>query len=206
MHEPRSHQVSVPLDELAIARLVYERGVGHTRLDADAPAFQLLEGSFEGVEPEIRVDAGNVSVRYPRLTCLRRHRSEVSLSARASWAIEVLGGAADVTALLGGVRVRSLLVSGGATDLSLVLRKPVGTVPIAIDGGAARLFLRRPPEVAVRVTIRGGATDLELDDLELDDHDGALSWQSRDFDRTSSRYDVEVSGGVAGMRLCAVAA
>jgi hypothetical protein len=193
--------ISIPLDERAIARLVYERGAGHVRLDGDAEPLHLLDASFDGVTPQVVMADATITVRQPRRGWRRRHRSELSLSPRVGWAIEVHGGVADLTAILDNVRVRSVHVDGGASDLALVLRRPVGTVPVHIDGGAARLFVRRPYEVAMRVTVHGGASDLQLDDLEPVAGSGALAWQTAGFDRATNRYDLTVGGGAAGIVL-----
>ena len=202
MTDEKTAILSVPLDVTAIARLVFERGVGQARIDGDAGPLSLLDAVFDG-PAHVLADKGTVSIRYPRIASAPRPRSELSLSRFVSWSIEAQGGLAGVTAILADIRLRSLLVAGGAHDLALVLRRPAGTVPICIGGGVTDLFLRRPASVPVRITVRGGASDLVLDDHHLEAVGGACRWQSPGFDAAVARYDIEIAGGVAGMKLTA---
>jgi hypothetical protein len=199
MLQRTSETVSAALDGVVVARLVFENGVGDARLDGDVAPCHLFDAAFERGTPEVRFDGEMVAVRYPRLAWLLRTRAELSLSPRVSWAIEIDGGAAGLTAILRDVRVRSLQVLGGARQLSLALRRPSGTVPIRVEGGVERLFLRRPPSVAASVTIEGGATGLLLDDFVLGAVGGKLCWQTPGYEEASSRYEITVTGGAAGL-------
>jgi hypothetical protein len=74
-------------------------------------------------------------------------------------------------------------------------------VPIHIAGGAADITIRRPVDTAARVTVRTGATRLQLDEryAEVVRHDAP--WQTPNYAATTDCYDITVEGGASSVRV-----
>ena len=74
----------------------------------------------------------------------RGRSSEVSLSPSVPWALSLRGGMWQLRADLRGLRLESLEVTGGASDVEIWLPEPAGTVPVRISGGASEVRIHRP--------------------------------------------------------------
>jgi hypothetical protein len=81
----------------------------------------------------------------------------------------------------------------------VILPTPAGTVPVRVAGGVHDLTVLRPTGVAVRVRVGHGARGLTLDDQHFGAIGGNTRWQSPDYNQTTDRYDIAVSGGADTM-------
>jgi hypothetical protein len=198
MSEPRT--LSVPVDTLSAARLVFPAGASRLTLTSGAADGELLGARFDQQAPAIETTGSVITVRYPRpfWRGARRYRGALALHDRVPWMIDVDGGAAHVDAQLAGVRLAGLRIGSGAAHVALDLPAPRGAIAIAIAGGAHDLRLRRPVGVPVRVVIGAGAVRLALDGLRLGAVGGELAWQSPGYEQARDRYEITVEGGVAG--------
>jgi hypothetical protein len=163
--------------------------------------------SFGERIPIVVVRGGVVSIRYTRVascdwTGYRPERpAEVALNAGIPWDVEVRGAASRLLADLSGLRLGSLKVDGGASRLEVVLPAPSGIVTMVILGGASNVAIGRPEGVAARLRVDGGATNLTFDDRHIGAAGGELDLQSRDYDATTDRYDITVTGGANNLSI-----
>jgi DNA-binding MarR family transcriptional regulator len=202
----RSGDVSAPLGDVGSGRLVLPSGISRLTLRADAGMAELYRARFEGPLPEVTVEGGAVTIRYPRRLWLLgwRHRAaEVALNAAVPWRIALRGGASEVTAELGGLDLAGLEIEGGLWKLRLDLPAPSGVVPVRITGGSAEVTIRRPSGVAARLHLKGGAAGLTFDDQAFDAVSGDVRLQSPGYEDAPRRYDVDVSGGASKVTLTA---
>jgi hypothetical protein len=166
----------------------------------------LASGSFEGRQPEVRIDDGRVRMGYRRsLRDLafdwRTTRGDVALSRAIPWDVIVRGGVSGLHADLAALRLASFEISGGVSDAQLRLPRPSGTVRVFVLGGVNELRLARPGDVPVQVTVHGGANDLVVDTLALGAVGGRFHWETPGFADASDRYVIEVHGGVSSARV-----
>ena len=183
------------------ARLEFPRGARRLTLQVDAGLPTLYRARFDGPRPEVREANGTVTVDYPRVAPpgwlgLGRRAAEITLSPRAAWAL-ALGGVARMRADLRGLELRSLELSGGASDLDLVLPAPRGVVPVRIGGGARAVALRLPAGAAAQLRIGGGASRITFDDQYLGAVGGGIRLRTDDADGAPDRYEIEVGGGAS---------
>ena len=127
---------------------------------------------WSGPTPRIRERGPVTEVGYSpgaRLRALAASRSRLGLTLdrRTPLAIEIEGGVSRLSADLSGLDLRELVISGGATHVTVDLPMPTGDLPVRIEGGASRVTVRRPAGVPVSVEIDGGATGLTIDDEPL---------------------------------------
>lgn len=97
--------------------------------------------------------------------------------------------------------LRGLDLSGGASRVEVTLPRPVGTVPVRISGGASRLTLHRPAQVAARIRVSHGVSKLTFDRQRFGGLGGDNQWESPDYQNAADRYDIEVSGGASNLTI-----
>ena len=199
---------AAPLGSSRSGRLRFTNGAYQVVIRADRHRRGLLyRARFGDRMPTVGVQAGVVTIRYPRVPSCdwlndRSERlAEVELNARIPWDVEVPGGASRLLADLRGLRLGSLSVDGGASRLEVVLPAPSGTVAVVILGGASNVAIHRLAGVAVRLRLDGGATNLNFDDRHIGAAGGELDLQSRDYDDSTDRYGITVTGGANNLSI-----
>ena len=113
------------------------------------------------------------------------------------WAVSLRGGMWQLRADLRGLRLESLEVTGGASDVEIWLPEPTGTVPVRIAGGASEVRIHRPGTAALRAVLSGGASRLEFGDQRLGAVGGHNVLSTPGFDEATDRYEVRFSGGAS---------
>ena len=103
----------------------------------------------------------------------------------------------EVDALLGGLKLASLVVKGGVSMIHLDLPMPSGEVPIRISGGASEITVHRPKGVAARAHLKGWVSTFALDDQTFGNVGNNLRLQSAGFDPTAPYYDIEVASSAS---------
>jgi hypothetical protein len=154
--------------------------------------------TFHGPKPTIREDDDTVTVKYPRFRGgppFRHSRGELRLDPSVAWEIYVDGGVSELAADLSGLPLRSLEITGGASDVEVALPEPAGVVSVRIGGGASKVNFRRPAGVPARVRVGGGASRLTLDDEHFGAVGGQVRLASLGAENAVERYDIAVDGG-----------
>ncbi|WP_420795865.1 MarR family winged helix-turn-helix transcriptional regulator [Ktedonobacter racemifer] len=197
---------SAPLEAHAHGRLVFASGITRLFVRADDNSATLYQARFEGPAPNVKTKDGVVTIRYPRYLGVvdwRQRASEVSLNVAIPWQIVVQGGAADITAELGGLDLVGLEVKGGLSSIHLELPVPSRVVPIQISGGATVVTIRRPGGVAARVHLKGWVSELRFDDQTFSHVGNDVRLQSSDMDPTAPCYDIDVAGSASNVTITA---
>lgn len=163
---------------------------------------EFYRAHFEGTVPIVRVRDGTVAVEYPRLGAAAifergPNTAELALNGSIPWRLEFPNGVSDLAANLSMLELRSLEIRGGGSRIDLVLRRPVGAVPIRVLGGAADVAIHRPADAPTRFSIHGGVARLAMDAQTVGSMGGPVTLQSPDFDGAADRYDIEVRGGAS---------
>ncbi len=188
------------LGDLEGGRLVFAHGASRLTLRVGHGMEDLYQATFEGDAPKIKVEDGVVTVSRSRRYMVfeqRRHSEEFTLNASIPWEIEVRGGAAQVEGDLSGLKLSSLMIKSGISNLSLTLPEPSGLVPVRLSGGASKVSIRRPAGAEARLNVKGGAATLTFDEQSFDAVGGTVRLQSPGYDGASDRYDIELSGGAS---------
>jgi AcrR family transcriptional regulator len=193
-------ELGAPLGALDRARLEITGGVAAMTLRSDPTLADLYAGRFHGRPPAVRVDGATVRIamRHPPVQ-LRREAAEVALNAAVRWDVSIEEGVWRLRADLRSMRLGSMAVSGGVSDMVLLLGPPLGTVPVRVSGGVDKLSIHRPPGAAARVRVEEGARRLTLDTMRLGSVRGETYWETPDFEEARDRYDMEVTGGASRM-------
>ena len=193
---------SAPLGSVAEGRLeLICRGASGVVIHAGSWD-ELYRAHFEGTVPTVRERDGTVAVEYPHLGAAAifergPNTADIALSGWIPWRLEFPNGVSDLAANLSVLELCSLEISGGASRIDLVLRHPVGAVPIRVLGGAADVAIHRPGDAPMRFSVRGGVARLAMDAQTVGSMGGPVTLQSPEFDGAADRYDIEVRGGAS---------
>jgi AcrR family transcriptional regulator len=194
-------ELEAPIGILDRGRLELTGGVAGMTLRCDPALSGLYAGSFQGKLPAVRVQDGTVRIALRhRHVQLRREAADLALNPAIPWDVDIGDGVWRLHADLRSLRLGSLVVSGGVSDMTLLLPPPHGTVPVRVSGGVHKLTVRRRPGVAARVRVGDGASKLILDTVQLGSVDGETRWETPDFGAAPDRYDVEIRGGANRLR------
>lgn len=185
----REAHVAVPRrTDLDTARLSFDNGLEGLHLVSGSDLDGILEGEFADPLPVVWTSEHNVHVEYPLgARLLRRPRANtVRLARDLTWAIDVHGGGAQLTADLTDLSLQSLSFHSGLAHAHLKL----GPTPCVVRLGSVKdLRIERPDGVPVRLRLAKGAAKITLDD----NHVGAVG-NGLDLG-TDGGYEVLVSGG-----------
>jgi DNA-binding MarR family transcriptional regulator len=197
--EREGDSASAPLGEVTGGRLVIVEGA-RLLVRAGDGMTDLFQAHFEGPEPDVKVTAGEVAIRYPRrLGNLigGKRAAEVTLSTTIPWQIVIQGGGADFTAELERLDLRDLEVKGGGSMIRLNLPVPYGVVPIRISGGASVITVRRPAGVAARVHLKGSASMVVFDDRTYAGMGNNAMLHSAAFTTTGPHYSFDIASAAS---------
>src|SRR5207248_1415116 len=125
--DPEQGELGAPLGSLERGRLELTGGVSGATLRCDEALAELYSARFQGKPPALQVREGSV-----RMALRGRHVQlrDLALNPAVPWDVEIAGGAWKLRADLRGLRLGSLTVGGGLSDVTLLLPPPTGTVPL----------------------------------------------------------------------------
>jgi TetR/AcrR family tetracycline transcriptional repressor len=128
-------------------------------------------------------------------------RGEIELNPRRPWRFKVQAPTWNTVLDVAGLDVREINVDSGAANLEVFLPEPRGVVPIHISSGVVNVSLHRPAGAAVVAQVHTGVLKLRLDGFSTNVVLSDVHWQSESASSARDRYELEVSGGVADLRL-----
>jgi DNA-binding MarR family transcriptional regulator len=194
-----SPQASVPLGGVTAGRLEFTRGASAVKIRAEAGLQDLYHATFEGPVPDVSVNGGTVQIQQRRrlLPFGGTQTADVALNPAVPWSVTLKGGMWQLMADLRELRLTSLTVGGGASDVELWLPVPAGTVGIVVSGGASSFRIHRPAGAAMRAAISGGASQLVFDGQSVGGFGGRNVLESPGFDAAGDRYEMRFSGGAS---------
>jgi DNA-binding MarR family transcriptional regulator len=203
----RPAQSSAPLGSASAGRLEFTKGAAKVSLKGDPALSDLYQASFVGPVPEISVGGGTVVVQQRRRFRpfdWRAQSADFALSTAVPWDISLRGGMWKLSADLTALRVTSLEVTGGASDIEIRLPAPEGTVPVRVSGGASKVTLLRPRGSEARAEVAGGASQLIFDDQRLGAVGGRTVLASGGFADAADRYEIRFTGGASQVTVGAI--
>ncbi|MBX5458852.1 MAG: MarR family transcriptional regulator [Thermogemmatispora sp.] len=185
---------SAPLDALAHGRLVFLSAGIRLVLRTGEEMAELYQARFKGAVPNVTVQDGVVTIRYPRQFLLLtgdQRQAEITLNRSIPWQIVIQSGGSDVFADLSGLNLASFEVKGVGSQVLLQLPVPSGVVPIRISGGGSEIIVRRPPGVAVQAHLKGWGSAWAFDGQTYMSNN--LKVSSTGFDPAAPYYLIEVT-------------
>lgn len=194
---------SSPLGTLTHARLKFASGASQVSLRAHPGMPELYTAHFEGRAPTVKEEAGSVSVQYPRFTLLdwRKLAGDIVLNGSIPWKLELKGGVSRMNADLSELRLESIELTSGASDVTVKLPKPSGAVPIRVSGGLSHVTFLLPEGAAARLQVKGGVSALVFHEQSLSAAGGQIHLETPGYKQALDRYDIDVTGGASDLTI-----
>lgn len=185
----------------ANARLIMETSASRLEFTGASDDADLVQATFDGPRPDVRVAGGVVTVRYRRQAgaAFSTRVAKVALNPTIPWSIEIEGGITDLTGTLARVGLERLDLGGGANHVRLALPRPTGTATVHIGGVVSSARLERPAGVPVAVRLAGGVSRVRIDGARRKDVHGKQRYVGAGFDQSPDRYELEVLGGASDL-------
>jgi hypothetical protein len=167
----------------------------------------LFQAQFSGLIPSVTTRADRVMIRYrPSFVDWfkhglfgNRHSGSIRLNNSVPWELDLHGGVSNLDADLQGISLRSLTLTGGVSQATILLPHPIGTVQIQFASGVSNLKIVRPPDVSAQLRVDGGASQLMFDDQHYGSIGGEIRLTSPEYKSAADRYDIIVGGGVSNL-------
>jgi len=182
-------------------------GAGTLLLDGKAPSGVLLAGELEyedspprysyvamGDEAQFELQPDEPRSRVGRSGMSRRLDWDVHLSPGPVYRLKIAVGACRCRIDLSGLKVSSLDLGTGASDVEVTFGAGCPDCRATIAAGVARVTVRVPRWVGVRAKTAGALTSSSLGRGGL--LAGASQWTSEGYDAKGSHLDLRVSTGV----------
>jgi hypothetical protein len=200
---------SAPVGEVTKPRLDLSAGASRITVRAGSTAGDLYRATVSSpsdAKPDVHLEASSETlfVSLPNRSGFHfgdssDHRSiDLTLDDQLPWVVALSSGASTTNLDLTGLKLTSVELSTGASDVRLQLPKPSGTVPVSVSGGAMHLVVKRPAGTPIHVVASGGASSLTIDGHEYGGlfHEGDL-FTSTDYPTASDRYSVTIESGAS---------
>jgi hypothetical protein len=128
-----------------------------------------------------------------------RHTGRIRLNNSIPWELDLHGGVSNLDADLQEISLRSLTLTGGVSQATILLPRPTGTVQIRVASGVSDLKVVRPPGVSAQLRVGGGASQLMFDDQHYGSIGGEIRLATPAYKTAADRYDIIVGGGVSNL-------
>lgn len=197
---PAEH--AAPLGGLTHAALAIRSGANEMTIRSGAGPSELYRARFEGPVPQVRLRDGTVSVQYRsgRAWDWRKRHADFALNSTIPWTAAIVGGASRLTVDASRLDLRLFEITGGADRLRVTMGRPSGEAVIRMTGGASQVRIDRPADVPVRLSVRGGAVSIDLDEQHIGATTGA-TLVTPGAETAKDRISIEFVGGVSKVKV-----
>ncbi|WP_228543645.1 cell wall-active antibiotics response protein [Micromonospora sp. S-DT3-3-22] len=158
--EAPGRTLTAPADGLRRATFELMDGVTSFRLRTDdlgADLYRISSPADAGLTPRPQVSGDRVQLRVTRRDRPGRGVVDVTLNARVTWRLRLIGGVSDHVLDLTGARLSGVELIGGAARIDLRLPPTTGTRTVRMTGGVNQFVVHAPGGPPVRVRAASGA-------------------------------------------------
>ncbi len=150
--------------------------------------------NFTGSMPNVKVEEGKITIRYPqrlRLLARRQRMAKIELSTAVHCEIVIRSSGTEVITALGSLDLLDLDANGAGCMFHVELPEPTLVIHIRLGRSGSEFPVRRPPGMATRVHLKGWGSGVVFDDQTAS---GDARLQSATHEGADRRYDFKVSG------------
>ncbi|MFF5290935.1 hypothetical protein [Paractinoplanes globisporus] len=123
---------------------------------------------------------------------------EVVLAAKVRWQLRFSGYAEKQVIDVSGGQVSGIEMVAGMKQAQLTLARPIGTVPLKINGAVDSLILKSPADNPIRIKVGGGAQTVIAGSRTLKNVAAGSTLTPKGWD-TTNRYDVTAGARITSL-------
>ena len=188
------------------AELQVQLAVGALELNMAGADQDQISVDYVGLEPVLIQDDSEVKIKSRNTRwsgCGRLSSPEVRWDLRLPrnrpLTLEIDAGAAEITADLSTVSLRSLQVDAGAAEITVRLPEREGETAVSFDTGASDITIEVPVKSAIRLTSGSALSSTNYSGLNLSPRGDAL--ESPDYDTSSHRITIDIDSAVSDVTI-----
>ncbi|MFY1622232.1 hypothetical protein ACN261_22685 [Micromonospora sp. WMMD723] len=196
--EAAERTLTAPVDGLRRATFELLDGVTSFRLrtaDLGADLYRISSPADAGLTPRPQVAGDRVQLRVTRRDRPGRGVVDVTLNARLTWRLRLVGGVSDHVLDLTGARVSGVELIGGAARIDLRLPPTTGTRTVRMTGGVNQFVVHAPGGPPVRVRATSGAGSVVWYGDRRDGLARGATVGSPNWDRSPDRLYLDLVAG-----------
>ncbi|WP_250008434.1 hypothetical protein [Actinoplanes sp. M2I2] len=152
-----------------------------------------------GVVPDATLDGTSLRLTAERTGDEGSGQVDVVLDERVAWSVRMEGGVKVGTFAMAGGRVRDFSFEGGADRLELTLPRQERPIGIRMAGGVHRWHIGTEGEFPVKVKLRRGAGQVDLNGDRDRGVDRGETLRARGSDRKSGGLRIEAVAGIGSL-------
>ncbi|MEV0944722.1 hypothetical protein [Micromonospora wenchangensis] len=196
--EAAERTLTAPVDGLRQATFELLDGVTSFRLRTDdlgADLYRISSPADAGLTPRPVVSGDRVQLRVTRRDRPGRGVVDVTLNARVTWRLRLVGGVSDHVLDLTGARLSGVELIGGAARIDLRLPPTTGTRTVRMTGGVNQFVVHAPDGPPVRVRAVSGAGSVVWYGDRRDGLARGATVGSPNWDRSPDRLYLDLVAG-----------
>ncbi|WKU05965.1 hypothetical protein [Micromonospora sp. HUAS LYJ1] len=196
--EAAGRTLTAPVDGLRRATFELLDGVTSFRLRTDdlgADLYRVSSPADAGLTPRPVVSGDLVQLRVTRRDRPGRGVVDVTLNARLTWRLRLVGGVSDHVLDLTGARLSGVELIGGAARIDLRLPPTTGTSTVRMTGGVNQFVVHAPGGPPVRVRAASGAGSVVWYGDRRDGLARGATVGSPNWDRSPDRLYLDLVAG-----------
>jgi hypothetical protein len=152
-----------------------------------------------GLEPDAELDGTTLKLTAKPTGRDGDGQVDVVLDERIAWTVRMEGGVQRGTFAMAGGKVRDFSFDGGADRLELTLPRQQREIEIRMAGGVHRWRIGTEGEFPVKVRLRQGAGEVELNGDRDRDVDRGRTIRSRGSGEASGGLRIEAVAGIGSL-------
>jgi uncharacterized membrane protein len=205
----KTQQTRFPLEDAKRARVYIRHRAGHLQIDSGAERHILLDGVFGGgLESHVdrSEDGTKIQLRDPERSGLLSWKYPWSwgpedildwtlhLSDQIPLALEIETYAGELTLELGALQITELKIKVKSSSTRISLPDREGDTTINVDAITAKLIIRVPLDVAVRIHNEFVMGTVEGDLARFPMTESERHYQSANYETATKRADIRIGG------------
>ena len=210
-HTVEGESLSIPLQNASRAEVAIRHGAGRLSLNGGAAADELLSGSFAGgVGQYIHLEGDVLKVSltgphdffaFPRPGGSWREglNWDMALNAGIPLSLDCRTGASESTFDLKGLKVSEFDLRCGASEVTLWLPAAAGYSRFRIRGGMGSIKVHAPKEVAVRISVSSGMSEVSIYPARFPRRDDVH--ESPDFSTAANKVELHIRAGMSSIEV-----
>lgn len=199
-------EISVPVDIAEAYTVNLKYGAGELIIGSELESESLLQCTSQGGllhHIDDTVDSKKITLSSPAhikpFRFINNRKWDVTLNGSIPCDLVLSTGACETRVDLTHTLVQSLRLDTGASSTHIMLPSQAGMTKVSGSGGAASLTVVVPPEVAARITVKGGIYSANVDKNRFPRNGNY--YQSPDYETALNKVDMKLDMGVGSIEV-----
>lgn len=207
MKTVEGESLTVPLQGATRAEISIRHGAGRLSVRGGAAGGDLLTGSFEGglghrthkdgntIRCKLRGGSDYFPLPVPAGAWRDGLNWDMALNSEVPTSLNCRTGASESSFDLSGMQVNEIDLSCGASEVSIQLPEGAGHTRVGIRGGMGTMRIHVPEEVAARISLSTGMSEISIDETRFPKRGGV--YESPNYSNATNKVEIRIQAGMS---------